>query len=62
MPLIKSSSEKAFSSNVSELMHSGYPQKQSLAIAYSNQREAQRHDYHKREEPKHEYERHKYGR
>src|SRR4029077_11459924 len=38
MPLNKSGTKQAFSSNVSELMHSGYPQKQALAIAYSTQR------------------------
>jgi len=62
MPLIKSSSKKAFSENVSELVHSGYPQKQSVAIAYSNQREAQRHNHAEREAPKHAHEKHKYGR
>lgn len=62
MPLIHSDSKNAFSSNVSELMHSGYPQKQALAISYSNQREAQRHDHHEREEPKHGHEHNKYGR
>jgi hypothetical protein len=61
MPLNKSTSKAAFSSNVSELMHSGYPQKQALAISYSTQREAQRHDHNEREAPKHEHERHKYG-
>jgi len=38
MPLQEGTSKKAFSSNVSELMHSGRPQKQALAIAYSEQR------------------------
>lgn len=61
MPLIKSDSKEAFSKNVSELMHSNYPQKQALAIAYSNQREAQRHTHQEREAPKHEQERFKYG-
>ncbi len=62
MPLNKSSSKEAFSENVSELRHSGYPEKQSLAIAYSTQREAQRHSHHEREAPKHHHEKHKYGR
>ena len=35
MPLQKGKSKEAFSSNVKELMDSGKPQKQSLAIAYS---------------------------
>jgi hypothetical protein len=62
MPLIKSASKEAFGENVSELRHSGYPIKQALAISYSNQREAQRHDHDHREAPKHEHERNKYGR
>jgi len=61
MPLIHSASKKAFSENVSELMHSDYPQKQAVAIAYSNQREAQRHTHHERQAPLHEHERMKYG-
>jgi hypothetical protein len=32
-PLKKGSSKKAISSNIRELMHSGRPQKQSIAIA-----------------------------
>lgn len=35
MPLKKGKSKKAFKSNVSELVHSGYPIKQALAISYS---------------------------
>lgn len=35
MPLKKGTSKKTFSSNVSELMHSGRPQKQSVAIAFA---------------------------
>ena len=35
MPLKKGSSNKTISSNISELRHSGYPQKQSIAIAMS---------------------------
>jgi hypothetical protein len=52
MPLEKSSSPEAFKKNVAELIHSNYPQKQAVAIAYSNKREAERH----------EHERNKYGR
>ena len=38
MPLKKGSSKKVVSSNISELRHSGYPQKQAIAIALSNAR------------------------
>ena len=40
MPLIKSSSEKAFKANVAAERHAGKPIKQALAIAYSTQRNA----------------------
>mgnify|MGYP003393911471 CR=1 FL=1 len=33
MPLKKGKSKKVISQNISELMHSGRPQKQSIAIA-----------------------------
>lgn len=35
MPLQQGSSKKVISSNISELMHSGRPQKQAIAIAMS---------------------------
>lgn len=35
MPLQKGSSRKTISRNISELSHSGYPQKQAIAIAMS---------------------------
>lgn len=35
MPLKKGKSRKVMSENISELRHSGYPEKQSVAIAYS---------------------------
>lgn len=35
MPLIKGSGKKAISKNISELVHSGRPQKQAIAIAMS---------------------------
>ena len=48
MPLEKSSSPEAFKKNVAELIHSNYPQKQAVAIAYSNKREAERHEHEKK--------------
>lgn len=35
MPLKKGKSNKTVSSNISELRHSGYPERQSIAIAMS---------------------------
>jgi hypothetical protein len=35
MPLDKGKSNKAVSKNISTLRHEGYPEKQSIAIAYS---------------------------
>jgi len=35
MPLEKGKSKKVISRNISELRHSGYPQKQAIAIAMS---------------------------
>jgi hypothetical protein len=40
MPLAKSGSKKAFSENVKREMGAGKPQKQAVAIAYSQQRKA----------------------
>jgi hypothetical protein len=40
MPLIQSTSKKAFGENVAKEMTAGKPQKQAVAIAYSEQREA----------------------
>lgn len=42
MPLKKSSSKKAFKSNVKAEIKSGKPQKQAVAIAYSVKRNAQK--------------------
>lgn len=35
MPLKKGKSKKTIGSNIRELRHSGYPEKQAVAIAYS---------------------------
>lgn len=43
MPLIKSTSKKAFGHNVAAEMHAGKPQKQAVAIAYSEKRSASTH-------------------
>jgi len=40
MPLIKSTSPKAFKENIKSEMKAGKPVKQSVAIAYSEKREA----------------------
>jgi hypothetical protein len=41
MPLKKSKSKKAFSSNIKAEMKAGKPQKQAVAIAYSVKRKAE---------------------
>lgn len=38
MPLKRGTSKKIVSENISELMHAGRPQKQAVAIAYSEVR------------------------
>jgi hypothetical protein len=40
MPLKKGKSNKVKSANISELRHSGYPQKQAIAIAMSQARKS----------------------
>jgi hypothetical protein len=42
MPLIKSKSPKAFKENIKTELKEGKPLKQSLAIAYSEKREAEK--------------------
>lgn len=42
MPLDKSSSKSAFGKNVATEMNAGKPQKQAVAIAYSEKREAEK--------------------
>jgi len=42
MPLKKGSSKKVISANIRELRHSGKPQKQAVAIAFSNARKSRK--------------------
>jgi hypothetical protein len=44
MPLIKSTSDKARSENIATERRSGRPEKQAIAIGYSEQRQAARKD------------------
>ena len=46
MPLIKSTSKQAFAKNIATEMRAGRPQKQSIAIAYSEKRAAQKAAHH----------------
>lgn len=57
MPLDKSGTTEARSKNIAELRHAGHPLDQSIAIAYSVERENE-----PRHKERHEYEKNKYGR
>jgi len=43
MPLVKSSSKKAFKENIRKEVHAGKPIKQAVAIAYDVKRRSLRH-------------------
>ena len=58
MPLIHSKSKEAMSENIRTEMHAGKPQKQAIAIAYSEKRAAGGHDDYSKE--RHEHEKSKY--
>lgn len=57
MPLDKSGTKEARSKNIAELIHSGRPRDQAVAIAYSVEREHEQSHV-----ERHEHEKHKYGR
>ncbi len=61
MPLIKSSSDKARSENIAEMIRSGHPPKQAMAAAYANQREAKR-THEDRNAERADHDKHRYGR
>ena len=42
MPLKSGSSRKTISTNIREMMHSGYPQRQAIAASLSNARKSKR--------------------
>lgn len=48
MPLLKGGSQETISKNIGELRHSGYPQKQSIAIALSQARKSKKKKYYKK--------------
>jgi RNase H-fold protein (predicted Holliday junction resolvase) len=45
MPLLKGKSDKIVSRNIAELVHSGRPQKQAVAIAMNMAGKSKRHKY-----------------
>lgn len=46
MPLIKSTSKAAFGKNIAQEMRAGRPEKQAVAIAYSERRSAEKSEHH----------------
>jgi len=60
MPLKPGKSSKTVSSNVSELVRSGYPQKQAVAIALDKKRKSVKHQTYQGGHDQDDYER-RYG-
>jgi uncharacterized protein YdaT len=52
MPLQSGSSQKTISANIKKLIEEGYPQKQAIAIALENARDASRKKRKKRKKRK----------
>jgi hypothetical protein len=52
MPLSKGGSDKTVSKNIEELRHSGYKEKQAVAIALETQRESKEKKHHENEKLK----------
>jgi len=48
MPLLRGKSQKTIGKNISELRHSGYPQRQAIAIAFSKAGKSKKRDAVKR--------------
>lgn len=62
MPLIHSDTQQAFNKNVAEMIHSGHPQKQAVAAAYSVQRHVKADEHEERKIERENHEKLKYGR